>query len=513
MARVHLLLCLALLFASVTLFDVASAFLKLKPSLPQIEDPKTVGDVEEYTVKVVMVFVGDLEKECPKTSKFKAFFDKLRGFAKYVCPLKIFGKKDDADMKAKEAGILKTIASFAIGKIKREIQEEKQEAIETFKFMKSLAGRILGGRKKEEKATTALTAEQLKEIKDGILKWQTTIVKITNTMVVSTSTSESSETTTGGSESTTGGSSGPNAGSSTGSPSNKPEAGSNPGAGTPSNKPEAGSNPGAGTPSNKPEAGSNPGAGTPSEDTDNESEDTTNTASTGTETGGSTGPNSGSSTGSPSKKPAAGSNPGAGTPSQDTNNESEDTTNAASTSTATQSTSQTKEVTVTEVETQTSQQVMTFIMNLEKKSPQKEEYKQFFEKLKSTMTGKVSSPKKKGGLFAMIKGAVGKIGDAMQFIRSRLANKSAEVKKSMETYQAEVIKNMEELDAIYAKIVAENQNKKGGAMTCTPEQQAQIKTTITKWEQVTTQFVEVAIKSETSTSTSTSSSTGTAQAN
>ena len=87
----------------------------------------------------------------------------------------------------------------------------------------------------------------------------------------------------------------------------------------------------------------------------------------------------------------------------------------------------------------------------------------------------------------------------------------------METYQTEVIKNMEELNAIYAKIVSQNQSKKGGAMTCTPEQQAEIKTTITKWEQVTTQFVEVAIKSETSTTTSTSTSTsdsrGTAQAN
>ncbi|KAL0790595.1 hypothetical protein Bca101_006841 [Brassica carinata] len=359
MARVHLLLCFTLLFASVTLLDVASAFLKLKPSLPQIKDPKTVGEVESYTVEVVTIFVGNLEKECPKTSKFKMFFD-FRGFAKYVCPLKIFGKKDDADMKTKEAGILKTIVSFAIGRIKSEIQEEKQEAIETFKFMKSLAGRILGGRKKEEKETTTLTPEQLKEIKDGILKWQTVIVKVANTMV-------------------------------------------------------------------------------------------------------------------------------------------------------------TTEVTVTEVETQTSEQVMIFLMNLEKKCPPKEEYKQFFEKLKSTMAGsaKVSSPKKKGGLFAMIKGAVGKIGDAMQFIRSRIGNKSAEVKKSMETYQAEVIKNMEELNAIYAKIVTQNQSKKGGAMTCTPEQQAEIKTTITKWEQVTTQFVEVAIKSETSTatSTSTSSSTGTAQAN
>ncbi|KAF8097666.1 hypothetical protein N665_0284s0031 [Sinapis alba] len=339
-------------------------------------------------------------------------------------------------MKAKEAGILKTIAFFAIGRIKSEIQEEKQEAIETFKFMKSLAGRILGGRKKEEKETTTLTPAQLKEIKDGILKWQTVIVKIANTMVVSTTNSQGS-----GNESST------------------TTTGSNTGAGTPSDKPSAGSNSEAGTPSKKSSAGSNSGAGTPSKDTKNQSEATTNTASSGTET-----------------------------------------------------TSQTKEVAVTEVETQTSEQVMTFLMNLEKKCPPKEEYKQFFEKLKSTMTGstKVSSPKKKGGLFAMIKGAVGKIGDAMQFIRSRIGNKSAEVKKSMETYQAEVIKNMEELNAIYAKIVSENQNKKGGALTCTPEQQAEIKTTITKWEQVTTQFVEVAIKSET---TTTSTSTRKAQAN
>ncbi|CAG7899043.1 unnamed protein product [Brassica rapa] len=468
MARVHLLLCFTLVFASVTLLDVTSAFLKLKPSLPQIEDPKTVGDVEGYTVNVVMVFVGDLEKECPKTSKFKMFFDKLRGFAQYVCPLKIFGKKDDTDMKAKEAGILKSIASFAIGRIKSEIQEEKQEAIETFKFMKSLAGRILGGRKKEEKETTTLTPEQLKEIKDGILKWQTVIVKITNTMVVSTTNNEGS-------------------------------AGSNPGAGTPSMDTN---NQSQGTPST--DDTNNQSQGTPSTDKNNQSQGTT---------GGSSSPNSGSATGSPSNKPSAGSNPGAGTPSTDTNNQSQGNTNTASSRSET--TSQTTEVTVTEVETQTSEQVMTFLMNLEKKCPPKEEYKQFFEKLKSTMAGsaKVSSPKKKGGLFGMIKGAVGKIGDAMQFIRSRIGNKSAEVKKSMETYQAEVIKNMEELNAIYAKIVTQNQSKKGGAMTCTPEQQAEIKTTITKWEQVTTQFVEVAIKSETSTTTSTSSSTGTAQPN
>ena len=52
MARVELLLCFTCLVASVTtLMEVVSAHLKIKPSLPQIEDPKTVNDIEPYTVK------------------------------------------------------------------------------------------------------------------------------------------------------------------------------------------------------------------------------------------------------------------------------------------------------------------------------------------------------------------------------------------------------------------------------------------------------------------------------
>lgn len=118
MARVQLFLCFTILFASVTLLDVVSAHLKLKPTLPQIEPPQTVKDVEPYTVKVVMVFVSDLEKECPKTNKFKAFFEKLRAYAKYVCPIKRKDQVDyDRDMKAKAGGLFQTISSFAIGKV------------------------------------------------------------------------------------------------------------------------------------------------------------------------------------------------------------------------------------------------------------------------------------------------------------------------------------------------------------------------------------------------------------
>lgn len=119
MARIQLFLCFTILFASATLLDVVSAHLKIKAALPQIEDPKTVNDVEPYTVKVVMVFVTDLETECPKTSKFKAFFEKLRAYAKYVCPIKRSNQKEDydLDMKAKAGSLFQTIASFAIGKV------------------------------------------------------------------------------------------------------------------------------------------------------------------------------------------------------------------------------------------------------------------------------------------------------------------------------------------------------------------------------------------------------------
>ena len=118
MARVQLLLCFTILFASVNLLDVVSAHLKLKPTLPQIEPPQTVKDVEPYTVKVVMVFVSDLEKECPKTNKFKTFFEKLRAVAKYVCPIQRKDQVDyDKDMKAKAGGLVRAISSFAIGKV------------------------------------------------------------------------------------------------------------------------------------------------------------------------------------------------------------------------------------------------------------------------------------------------------------------------------------------------------------------------------------------------------------
>ncbi|KAL1217754.1 hypothetical protein V5N11_013346 [Cardamine amara subsp. amara] len=175
--------------------------------------------------------------------------------------------------------------------------------------------------------------------------------------------------------------------------------------------------------------------------------------------------------------------------------------------------SQNSTVTVEQIEAETSKVVMTFIMDLEKKCLQKEEYKGFFEKLKATMAfPSKSSPRKRKGLISRIKSAARKVSDAMAFIRTRIGGKSAEVKKSVETYQGEVVKTMEELDVIYGKIVSQNKGKNEGSLTLTAEQQKEIKVTITKWEQVTTQFVETCVQSETQ-SSSTSSSLGKIKAN
>ncbi|KAG7632932.1 hypothetical protein ISN44_As03g030250 [Arabidopsis suecica] len=331
-------------------------------------------------------------------------------------------------MKAKAGGLFQVISSFAIGKIKKEIQEDKMEVINTFKFMRFLATKIVGSRKKEEsEESMKLTAEQQKEIKEGILRWETIITRITNTMVSSTTNSASSNEE------------------------------------------------------------SSVGKEASSENSKSSSKESESSAKGESETSA-----KGESEASAKRESETSSSKTAGGSSTSATKEES-------------SASQSSGVTVTQVEEETSKDVSTFIMNLEKKCPQKEEYKVFFEQLKGTM---IAPPKERKGLFSRIKFAAGKLSGAMGVMRSRIGSKSAEVKKSMETYQEQVMKTLQELDTIHSQIVSQNQGKKEGSLTCTPAQQTQIKTTITKWEQVTTQFVETAIQSETKSSSTTSSSVG-----
>ncbi|ESQ33827.1 hypothetical protein EUTSA_v10009470mg [Eutrema salsugineum] len=137
--------------------------------------------------------------------------------------------------------------------------------------------------------------------------------------------------------------------------------------------------------------------------------------------------------------------------------------------------SQNSAIKVMEIEAKTSIESYD-IRYLDKKCPQKEEYKVFFEKLKGTMTGssKVSNENKKG-FFSRKISAAGKLSDAMAFMRSRIGSKSADVLK--------------------------NQGKKGGSLTCKPRH--------TKKRDLSrlspTQFVETAIQSESSSTSSSSS--------
>ena len=71
----------------------------------------------------------------------------------------------------------------------------------------------------------------------------------------------------------------------------------------------------------------------------------------------------------------------------------------------------------------------------------------------------------------------------------------------METYQQEVAKSLQELEAIHKKIIEANQGKVEGSVAVTAEQKTEIKQTITRWETVTTQFVETAIQTEAASNT------------
>jgi len=111
MPRFQHFLCFTILVATITFFKVASAHVKIKPALPQIEDPLTVKDVESYTIKVVTTFLVELEKECPKTEKFKVFFEKLKAYSKYLCPVsKAKGYK--SDMKAKAGSLFEAMSAL-----------------------------------------------------------------------------------------------------------------------------------------------------------------------------------------------------------------------------------------------------------------------------------------------------------------------------------------------------------------------------------------------------------------
>ncbi|KAL1217756.1 hypothetical protein V5N11_013348 [Cardamine amara subsp. amara] len=145
---------------------------------------------------------------------------------------------------------------------------------------------------------------------------------------------------------------------------------------------------------------------------------------------------------------------------------------------------------VKQVESQTSKQAMSFIMQLEKKYGAKTELKAFFEKLKASMEASSSIASKTAKDYvSSSKAATGQLSEAMALVGSRYS-KSAKMKSNMETCQDDLMKTLKQLQDINSQIAT---SKK-----VTSTQQTELKQTITKWEKVTTQFVETATSSSSS---------------
>ncbi|KAL1217755.1 hypothetical protein V5N11_013347 [Cardamine amara subsp. amara] len=446
MARISLGICLMFVIASSVIYEAQGTFL-LKHFLRK-RFPRKSNEFTPFANKGMLMFVTDLESNCPPTTEFKTFFTQYKSYMTFIESASTSSQNVDAEMTAKCDGLFKAMSALSAGKGAKSADAGSMKAT-----ILSMGKTMLAQKKK----AVVMTLKQKKELVLAMVKWTRMLatflksasekkgktiniasygldVDVNDKSIIGESTETTSSTKTEN-ESTT------------------------PTSPTTSETPKA-------TTPTSPTTSETPKATTPTSPT----------------TSGSLSNNS------PSRSISFGARGNVGI-------------------------SQTNAVTVEQVEAETSKNVMTFIMNLEKKCPQNEEYKGFFERLKSTMAfPSKSSPRKREGLFSRIKSAAGKVSNAMAFIRARIAGKSAEAKKSMENYQGELVKCMEELDAIYSKIVSQNKGKSEGSLTCTAEQQKEIQVTITKWEQITTQFVETAVQSETQTSSS-SSSLGKLQAN
>ncbi|CDY72263.1 BnaAnng40460D [Brassica napus] len=95
--------------------------------------------------------------------------------------------------------------------------------------------------------------------------------------------------------------------------------------------------------------------------------------------------------------------------------------------------------------------------------------------------------------------AVSSVSEAATTVTSKLA-KSPEAKNRMESSQEKLMNTYKELEEVNSKIVSENKGK-----TVSSAQKSELKQILSKWEQVTTQFVENLVSSSSSSSSSSQS--------
>lgn len=481
MAKISLGICLMLVVASSVIYEAQGTFL-LKKYL-RSKFPRKCDEFTPYANKGMIMFVTNLEGGCPATAEFKNFFTQFKSYMNFIETASASSKNIDVEMTTKCDGLFKAMSALNGGAV------GKSADAGNFKATMISMGKTLVEQKKN---AAMMTLAQKKSLVIAMVKWTRMIatfvktasekkgktiditsygldVDVNDKSIISVSGS----TESGSSSTKTETKSGTVAGSGNGSTKTKETSGGSTEKGSSSTKTEDASSTKAGGSAS---TSTKSGSGTTFKDT----------------TGGYVGSPSASPTSSPSATGKTSVKGNAGASGSATYMQKQSSTGSTSTSSRSSSTS------VKQVESETSKEVTSFIMDLEKKYSGKADLKPFFDKLKASMTASAMISSKTGQDYAtMTRSATGKLSEAMAFVGSRFS-KSAKMKSNMETCQDRLMKTLKELQDINSKIV--------NSKTVTSTQQTELKQTITQWEQLTTQFVETAASSTSSQQQSSTSS-------
>ncbi|KAL1217757.1 hypothetical protein V5N11_013348 [Cardamine amara subsp. amara] len=442
MARISLGICLMFVIASSVIYEAQGHFL-LKHFLRK-NFPRKSNEFTPFANKGMLMFVTDLESTCPPTTEFKTFFTQYKSYMTFIESASTSSQSVDAEMTAKCDGLFKAMSALSVDKGTKSMDAGSMKAT-----ILSMGKTLLAQKKK----AIVMTVTQKKELVLAMVKW---------TRMLATFVKSASEKK--------------------GKTINIASYGLDVNVNDKSIYGESSS-------SSKTVSGSTTKTG----------------AFSGTKTKGFSGVNSETTKISPSNSPSVGGKASLKestsakegvSPKGNVNGGSNfEARRSSRTSSQMKQSSRSSykmsySSSVKQVESQTSKQAMSFIMQLEKKYGAKTELKAFFEKLKASMEASSSIASKTAKDYvSSSKAATGQLSEAMALVGSRYS-KSAKMKSNMETCQDDLMKTLKQLQDINSQIAT---SKK-----VTSTQQTELKQTITKWEKVTTQFVETATSSSSS---------------
>ncbi|EOA25696.1 hypothetical protein CARUB_v10019049mg [Capsella rubella] len=472
MAKISLGICLMLVIASSVIYEAQGTFL-LKLYLKK-NFPRKCNEFTPFANKGMLTFVTNLEDNCPATAEFKNFFTQFKSYMSFIETASTSTKNIDAEMTSKCDGLFKAMSAMSSGKGTKSADAGGLKAT-----MLSMGKTLV----EQKKNTKIMTLKQKKELIISMVKWTkmlATFVKsasekkgktiniasygldvdVNDSSIVGTTESRTSSSTKAGAVST----------GSSGSVSTKTKVSSNGGSSGGANKDTKAKN--SGSPSGSPKA-------KPSDSGSAGGKATLKGSASAKENTNAAGGLSGKS-------------------SFSTNTASQRSSERKSQSSRQSSFKSSYKISVKQVESETSKEVMSFIMQLEKKYSARAEFKIFFEKLKASMQASSSiASKTSKDYVSATSAATSKLTEAMALVGSKNV-KSAKMKSNMETSKDEMIKCLKQIQDINSKILS--------GKTVSSTQQSELKQTITKWEKVTTQFVETAASSSSSSSSSSSAS-------